>query len=251
MCLGVSVNDALAARHAGPAEFSVGAGGPEKKTESVRRAMDVLLDDVEARVLGSLMEKSLSTPEYYPLSLNALVAACNQKSSRDPVVDFSQETVHSAVLTLIDKGLVSESTVSRVPKFEECLSRDRKFVPRETAVLCLLMLRGSQTAGEIRARAGRLHAFENLEDVHSTLEDLASWGLIRQLERLPGRKEPRFAHTLSGERQDDSNRPGSVDGDAGPSMTERMASLEAQVVALRDEVEALKQALTSFRSQFE
>ena len=187
------------------------------------------------------------------MSLNALVNACNQKSSRDPVVEYGEATVEAALEALIEKDLVNKSTVSRVPKFEERLSAIRNFVPREIAVLCLLMLRGPQTIGEIRSRSGRLHAFEDLDAVSGTLKDLAEWGLLRQLRRLPGHKESRFAHLLSGDPES-APAEGTEPADAapcGPSLAERTDLLETQVAALKDELAALKQAFADFRGQFE
>lgn len=159
-----------------------------------------LLTDVEIRILGSLMEKALSTPDYYPLSLNALTNACNQKSSRDPVVVYDEGDVQSVLEALEEKKLVNRSGVGRVPKYEELLSPTYDLVPRETAVLCVLMLRGPQTVGELRSRTGRLATFENLEAVTEILEKLVDWGLAQQLDRLPGRKESRYDHLL-GERR--------------------------------------------------
>lgn len=161
--------------------------------------MDMNLTETEVRVLGSLMEKSLSTPDYYPLSLNALTNACNQKSSRDPVVSYSEAVVQAALEQLEQKGWVNRSDVARVPKYEERLSQQHNLLPRESGALCVLLLRGPQTAGEIRTRTSRMCRFNDLDEVTTTLADLESWGFVRCLARRAGHKEPRYAHLLSGD----------------------------------------------------
>jgi len=203
------------------------------------------------RILGSLMEKALATPEYYPLSLNALVNACNQKSNRDPVVAFGEFEIRTALDGLEEKGLVNQSRVGRVPKFEECLSRKYNLVPGEIAALGVLMLRGPQTAGEIRARSGRMYAFESLAAVEETLEKLADYGLAERMARLPGHKESRYAHLL-GDRPaaPASEMAESFSADA-PLLQERVALLEDQLSALQADMAALKTALQTFKAQFE
>jgi tRNA-Thr(GGU) m(6)t(6)A37 methyltransferase TsaA len=161
--------------------------------------MEMNLTETEVRVLGSLMEKSLSTPDYYPLSLNALTNACNQKSSRDPVVSYSEATVQTALDQLAQKGWINRSDVARVPKYEERLSQKHNFLPRESGALCVLLLRGPQTVGEIRARTSRMCRYNDLDEVITTLADLESWGFVRCLTRRAGHKEPRYAHLLSGD----------------------------------------------------
>jgi uncharacterized protein YceH (UPF0502 family) len=213
--------------------------------------MSTQLSAIEVRILGSLMEKALATPDYYPLSLNALTNACNQKSNRDPVVTYSENEVQFTLDGLEEKGCVNRSTVGRVPKYEESLSRKHDLVPCEIAALCILMLRGPQTAGEIRARSGRMCAFESLESVGETLEKLSEWGLAERLERLPGHKEPRFVHLL-GER---SVSPESV-AEAGlpvdeALLGERVALLEAELAEMRADLETLKAAFLAFKAQFE
>ena len=209
--------------------------------------MDLLLHPVEVRVLGSLLEKEITTPEYYPLSLNALVNACNQKSNRDPAVNFDEETVQQALHSLRDKGLLLAITGagSRVQKYAHRISERLNLGRRELAVLCELMLRGPQTLGELRTRAERMHPFDDLEQVQSVIDRLPE--LITKLERRPGEKESRFAHLLSGPpavSQDEPEPP-------APPRHDRMAALEAEIAQLRQELEDLKQQFAGFRKQFE
>lgn len=160
--------------------------------------MDLLLHPAEVRVLGSLLEKEITTPEYYPLSLNALVNACNQKSNRDPVVEFDSETVGQALEALRDKGLLLAITGagSRVPKYGHRISEKLNLGRRELAILCELMLRGPQTLGELRTRSERMHRFDDLAEVEAVLDRLPE--LVVKLPRRPGEKEVRYAHLLSG-----------------------------------------------------
>jgi uncharacterized protein YceH (UPF0502 family) len=197
------------------------------------------------------MEKSLSTPDYYPLSLNALAAACNQKSNRDPVVTYSESEMQTALEDLEEKHLVNQSGVGRVPKYEEQLSRKYNLVPREVAALCVLMLRGPQTAGEIRGRSGRLCEFENLEAVSETLAKLADWGLAQRLARLPGHKESRFAHLLGVLSEPAVSENVTDVSPADPTLVERVAMLESELEQLRSDMDKLKQALQAFKAQFE
>lgn len=216
--------------------------------------MDVILDDAAVRVLGSLMEKALATPEYYPLSLNALTAACNQKSSREPVVSYDEAEVRAAVDDLRGRELVHESSAGRVGKFEERFSNIHSLVPRETAVLCVLLLRGAQTTGEIRTHTARLHAFQRLEEVQASLETLEGLGFVQRLARLPGRKEPRWAHLLSGapgaSAPADAPAPPPESTEAAGD-THRMERLEAAVNSLQAEIAQLKTAFGEFKKQFE
>ncbi len=213
--------------------------------------MDVILNDREIRVLGSLMEKAMATPEYYPLSLNALANACNQKSNRDPVVDWDELTVQAAAEGLEKKRLANRSTVGRVPKYEEIFTRQHNLVASEAAVLCLLMLRGPQTPGAIRSRSDRLHAFDSLDVLQETLDRLCEWGHVSRLERLPGHKESRYTHLLGGEPEDGTETleradpvPASVDAD-------RLAALEADIQSVKEELADLRASFNSFRQQFE
>jgi uncharacterized protein YceH (UPF0502 family) len=213
--------------------------------------MDLVLDAMEIRVLGSLIEKELATPEYYPLSLNALTNACNQKSNRDPVVAYDEGSVASAAARLVEKGLVWESGVSRVPKYEERFTHERSLVPRESAVLCVLLLRGPQTVGEIRGRTARLHDFESLEEVQETLGNLVEWGYAQQLPRMPGHKESRYRDLLRGD----------VEAPAEPEVLElpyiphidiaRIEEIEEAVERMKKEIEDLRTAFATFKKQFE
>ena len=156
------------------------------------RATNVLLNEAEVRVLGSLVEKDITTPDYYPLSINAVVNACNQKSNRDPVMNLNEEAVRQALHSLNEKGLAgtASNADSRVPKYEHRMQEAFNFTRRETAVLCVLMLRGPQTPGELRGRTERMHRFEDLTDVQSTLQKLMTREepLVKVLPRQPGTK---------------------------------------------------------------
>lgn len=220
--------------------------------------MNIVLSEVEARVLGCLVEKEISTPEYYPLSLNALVNACNQKSNRHPVLNLDEDAVRKALRGLSDQMLARSAGVdSRVAKYEHRLADTFNFTRPEAAILCELLLRGPQTPGELRSRAERLHAFEDLSVVHTTLKHLMERQppLVALLPRQPGTKEARYAHLLSGEvetgeaQATPTREKSSVP--VGPGEHERAARVEAQVAALRDEVADLKQQFAQFRKQFE
>lgn len=214
--------------------------------------MDILLNDIEARVLGSLMEKGMTTPEYYPLSLNALTNACNQKSNREPVVDYDETTVVRALDSLRTKQLVVLSTSSRVPKYAEIFTGTRKMVTREAALLMVLLLRGPQTVGELRNRTERAYKFQNLEDVETTLEELCSIGYITRLPRMAGRKEPRYAHQLSGEVNIEAVSPGPEPATiAVRAENERIAALEEELQQLRQDFNALQAEFEKFRREFE
>jgi uncharacterized protein YceH (UPF0502 family) len=216
--------------------------------------MDVILNDVETRVLGSLVEKDVTTPDYYPLSLNALVNACNQKNNRDPVMHLVQE----ALSTLQDKRLAgpTSSADSRVTKYEHRLQEAFNFTRGETAVLCVLLLRGPQTPGELRGRAERMHRFEDLTEVQSTLQRLMQRDppLVRVLPRQPGNKESRYKHLLAGDVEDAADvaqAPSSPFVASNSHDADRITHLENEVSDLRKEVADLKQQLASFRKQFE
>jgi uncharacterized protein YceH (UPF0502 family) len=209
--------------------------------------MDWQLDAVEVRVLGSLLEKEATTPDYYPLSLNALVNACNQKSNRDPVVSYDDDTVEDALLTLREKGLAQRITGrdSRVPKHAQSFTEKLNMGRREAAVMCVLMVRGPQTVGELRGRTERIHNFDDLEAVESTLHRLAEIGFVKQLPRQPGFKEPRYTHLLSGDVEIADEAPASeVHVSRGSGDRDRIAALEAEVAQLRQDFE-------NFRRRFE
>ena len=212
---------------------------------------DSLLDAAEARVLGVLIEKEIATPEYYPLTLNALVNACNQKSNRDPAVDYDEATVEQALDGLRRKKLAATLSGAgmRVPKHRELFSEALNLGRREVALLCELMLRGPQTVGELHSRTERLHRFDGVEEVASCLERLIGRQpepLAIRLPRRPGTRESRYAHLLCGE----------VVADAAPEPPprpgqDRFAALEAEIFELRREIDQLKQELAQFRKQFE
>ncbi len=209
--------------------------------------MDIRLDDIEARVLGCLIEKELTTPEYYPLSLNALTNACNQKSNRDPVMGLEEEEVVAALDALRFKQLaVLSAEGGRVAKYRHILAEKLGLLPAELAVVGELLLRGPQTVGELRTRAERMHPFPDLAAIEETLGELMERGqpLVTRLARLPGRKEPRYAHLFSGE-------PAMEEGDLPPEPArlrvmagnERIAQLEQEVAALREEVGELRRMI--------
>jgi uncharacterized protein len=217
--------------------------------------MDILLSDIETRVLGALVEKEITTPDYYPLSLNALVNACNQKSNRDPVMSLAEDEVRQALYSLGEKrfaGPVS-SADSRVTKYEHRLQEVFNFDRREAAILCVLLLRGAQTPGELRGRTERMYRFEELADVQSTLQRLMQREppLVKMLRRQPGTKETRYGQLFSGEVESaepapaaDATSSSSVDG-------ERISRLEAELAGLHKKVAELEQQLADFRKQFE
>jgi len=207
--------------------------------------MDVQLDSAEVRVLGALMEKEIATPEYYPLSLNALVNACNQKSNRDPVVSYDDDTVETALESLRDKGLSMRITSrdSRVPKHEQRFTERFNLGRREAALMCVLMLRGPQTPGELRGRTDRLYTFDDLESVESTLNKLVEMGFVKQLPRQVGYKEQRWAHLLAGDA-DVEAAPAAASAERGPSDRERIAALERDLAELRREFDELKASLS-------
>ena len=220
--------------------------------------MGTTLSDVEVRVLGALVEKQVTTPEYYPLTLNALMLACNQKNNRHPVTSYDEATVGQAVETLREKNLayVFYGSTSRVPKYKHVLPEVMHLNQPELAVISVLMLRGPQTLGELRDRGARFYEFSGLEEVEATLNALASRDsepLVVRLPRQPGQKEARFGHLLSGEINIDDvvpvetsrrSRPGGAD-------SERIEKLEAEVEALKSEVAQLHDEFRQFRTQFE
>jgi uncharacterized protein YceH (UPF0502 family) len=217
--------------------------------------MDILLTEVETRVLGSLVEKELTTPEYYPLSLNALVNACNQKSNRDPVMNLDEEAVREALRTLDKKGLAgaADNMVSRVSKYEHRLQEAYNFTRHEIAILAELLLRGPQTPGELRSRADRMHKFDDLGIAQSTLQRLMKREppLVKVLPRQPGTKEARYAHLLSGDVEAPPESAAGVAATSSAHGGDRIARLEDQVENLQSEIADLKQQFAAFRKQFE
>jgi uncharacterized protein YceH (UPF0502 family) len=240
--------------------------------------MDITLTSVEARVLGALVEKEITTPEYYPLSLNALVNACNQKSNREPVMKLDEHAVTLAMRSLGEKEFAgaANTTDSRVRKYEHRLQEILNITRPEMAVLCVLLLRGAQTPGEIRGRAERLHHFEHLDDVQLALGKLMKRepSLVAVLPRQPGTKESRYLELMSGDasafaapsghpssssfRQHIENPGNSGQGSAvssraggGGMEAGRIAKLEAELMELRGEIDTLKSQFADFRKQFE
>lgn len=217
------------------------------------------LNAAEARVLGSLIEKQISTPDYYPLTLNALTNACNQLTNRDPVVSFDELVVVRALDGLREKRLATQyaGAESRVAKYKHTLTDALLLTPAEVALLCVLLLRGPQTVGELRTRCERLFRFDSLPEVEEALAALASrqpQGLVAKLPRQPGMKESRFAQLLAGPVEvtpagpppPEEPRPPAPDPDSA-----RIAQLEQEVALLRGDMAALRQDFAAFRQQFE
>jgi uncharacterized protein YceH (UPF0502 family) len=234
--------------------------------------MESTLNEREVRVLGALVEKQVTTPDYYPLTLNALLHACNQISNRDPVVRYDEREVSEAVESLRAKNLVYifYGADSRVPKYKHMMREVYSLAPPELAALCVLMLRGPQTVGEVRGRTSRLHEFADLREVETTLEGLAQRDepLILKLPRLAGRKEARYAHLLSGtpavEESVEARTANESEPHAGTttpttprsqssraSDAERVTRLEAEVESLRGELSEMRRLFEEFRKQFE
>lgn len=218
--------------------------------------MEVTLNPTELRVLGSLIEKELTTPEYYPLSLNALVNACNQKSNRDPAMSLDESEVSKALDSLRFKQMaLVAGGGGRVAKFRHALVEKYRFSPAELALLCELMVRGPQTVGELRGRAERMYQFGDIAEVEEVLAELMdrTQPVVTKLPRQAGRKESRYCHLFGGEPdlaalesagQSESARGRSVDA-------ERVEKLEAELAELRQEVSALHQLLSDFKKTFE
>lgn len=229
---------------------SRGAGPAEELKDG---NVDLLLNDREVRVLAALIEKEITTPDYYPLSLNALVNACNQKSNRHPVMALDEGAVRDALETLSHAGLAGPSSTaeSRVTKFAHRAQEFFNFDRRATALLCELMLRGPQTLGELRAHAERMHRFDDIETVEAALQKLSERQppLVKKLPRLPGTKEPRYAQLLGGEKPEwlTTAEPAAV----APPADDRMTHLESEVAELRQQVNELREAFAEFRKQFE
>jgi uncharacterized protein YceH (UPF0502 family) len=215
------------------------------------------LNAVEARVLGSLIEKDITTPDYYPLTLNALTNACNQSSNREPVVSYGEADVTRGLDGLRDKKLafMFQGADSRVAKFGHRIAETFELARPETAVLCVLLLRGAQTPGEIRGRTGRMHEFASLEATEASLQALigpSPQPLAVRLPRQPGMKEQRYAHLLSGEPAGPVPAPGGAEGDA-PARPEndRLSKVEQVALELRDEVAELRQQLAELKKILE
>lgn len=222
--------------------------------------MPTVLNEAEVRVLGALVEKQVTTPEYYPLTLNALIQACNQKNNRNPVVAFDEATVEEALEALRAKNLVYVfyGSTSRVPKYKQMMTEIFSLSPPELAIMCVLMLRGYQTVGELRSRTDRLYDFSGLQEVEDTLNSLSTKEpdvLVATLARQPGQKEIRYAHLLSGEvvadnRQSEPESSESIRG-FQPSRGDRLSTLEQEIELLRAEVGVMRREFEEFKKQFE
>jgi uncharacterized protein len=217
------------------------------------------LTDIEVRVLGSLIEKDITTPDYYPLSLNALVNACNQKNNRDPVMSLDEDSVSQALDTLQEKRLAGPASGadSRVTKYEHRLQEVFNFDRREIAILCVLLLRGPQTPGELRSRTERMYHFEVLDDIVSTLDRFSQRQppLAAVLPRQPGTKESRFMQLLSGDAPPaeilSARTSARAPQDKAEQDQDRLSHLENEILKLKREVAEIHQQLSNFRRQFE
>ncbi|HSP14581.1 MAG TPA: YceH family protein [Thermoanaerobaculia bacterium] len=218
---------------------------PTLDTDSPQRPrIPRALEPAEIRILGSLMEKQLSTPEYYPLTLNALVAACNQKSNREPVMELSEADVQRALDRLQDEKLAWRVMGGRAVRFDHNLDKVWHLKPAEKAIITMLFLRGPQTPGELRGRSDRLHRFETVAEVEDTLRDMAghSEPLVRELQRRPGQKESRWVHTAGGAVEEavvETQAP----AEAGTPLSARVTRLEARVEELHEQLRVLLQKL--------
>lgn len=218
--------------------------------------MATVLTEIEARVLASLVEKQLTTPEYYPLTLNSLTTACNQKNNRNPVTAYTEDQVSQALETLREKNLVYVfyGSTSRVPKYKHVMPEIIHLSPPELALMCALMLRGPQTPGELRGNASRLHEFHGLDEIEQTLKDLMfrdGEPLVARLPRQAGQKEIRFAHLLSGEVAIDVvSEPPSPRRTHTPA-PDRVSMLEEEIASLKSQVQDLQKQFDTFKKQFE
>jgi uncharacterized protein YceH (UPF0502 family) len=219
-----------------------------------------ILADIEIRVLGALVEKQVTTPEYYPLTLNSLTLACNQKNNRQPVTSYSEDHVARALESLREKNLsyVFYGSTSRVPKYKHVMPEVMRLNHAQTAIMCALMLRGAQTPGELRSNAGRLHEFSSLEEIEETLQSLITHDddpLVARLPRQVGQKEIRFTHLLSGELDLEALSAEAERASNAPpikrSSSDQVTRLEEKVEALTAEVEQLKEQFQEFKKQFE
>jgi len=215
--------------------------------------MTTILSDIEVRVLGSLVEKQITTPEYYPLTLNALTAACNQKNNRNPVTAYAEDQVSQALESLREKNLayVFYGSTSRVPKYKHVMPEVMHLSQPEVALMCVMMLRGPQTPGELRSNASRFHEFRSLEEIEQTLNGLMSQDgepLVARLPRQAGQKEIRFVQLLSGEVAIDESPESILPRRAA---ADRVAKLEEEVASLKSHVQDLQQQFDTFKKQFE
>ena len=217
--------------------------------------MPEILTEIEARVTGALIEKELTTPEYYPLTINALVAACNQKTNREPVVSYDEQIVQKALDDLREKNLayVFYGSTSRVPKYKHILDKVLELERSEISVICVLLLRGAQTLGELRGRTDRLYDFSGLGEVNETLDNLMRRDepLVARLERQPGQKEVRYAHLLSGEIDVSAYAKEVSSSGSKQADNERLTTLENELENLRGEFNLFRQSFEEFKKQFE
>lgn len=223
--------------------------------ESSARSLPVLSAG-EVRILGCLVEKELTTPDNYPLTLNSLLAACNQKTSRDPVMSLDAVAVEEGLRSLKERGFVREVSGAehRVPKFKHDMPFMLRLNHAQTAVLTVLMLRGAQTAGELRGRTERMYSFDSLDDVASTLDslrDLNGRRLVMELERQPGTKEPRYTHLLAGEEAAASLRVAAITGGESAERRDEIAELREEIAEVREELATLRTEFAKFREQFD
>jgi uncharacterized protein YceH (UPF0502 family) len=209
----------------------------------------ILLTAAQARVLGALIEKEITTPDYYPLSLNALMNACNQRSNREPVMDLDEDDVRQSLHRLQDQRLAgpARGADSRVTKYEHWLGEAFNFSRAETALLCVLLLRGPQTPGELRGRTERMHRFDEISDVLAGLQKLMERepALVAVLPRQPGTKEARYQHLLSGAVQIAPDAETTLPSSDSAAEDDRVAQLESAVAGLRQEIAALKLKIDS------
>ncbi len=219
--------------------------------------MEIILSEIEVRILGCLVEKEITTPDYYPLTLNALTNACNQKSNRNPVVSYDETAVVRGLDDLSEKGFAKRVSAvgSRVPKYQHTFLDKFDLGKREVAVLCELMLRGPQTSGEIRTHAERMYEFKGLEEVDEILQGLMEHGepLVVKLPRQAGRKEQRYAHLFSGKPEIQGTGQAALVEAADMQVraeNERIAKLEEELAMLRKEFDEMKLAFNELKSQF-
>jgi uncharacterized protein YceH (UPF0502 family) len=222
--------------------------------------VETLLTANEVRILGSLIEKEITTPEYYPLSLNALINACNQKSNRDPMMSIDEDAARTALRSLEARGYAgpADNFDSRVTKYEHRLQEAFNFDRRETAILCELFLRGPQTPGELRARCERMHKFEDLNEIQLTLGRLMKRepALVQLLPKQPGTKEARYTQLFAGDVATDESPSSSRDGGASLGDVQvpdrqRIAALELEIATLREELSEMKKQFSDFKKQFQ
>ena len=217
--------------------------------------MDVQLNEVEARIVGCLIEKEATTPDYYPLTLNALVAACNQKSNRFPIVEYDDQTVSKALERLRERNIVYVfiGSTSRVQKYKHILPKLLEIDLHEVAIICVLLLRGFQSIGELRERTQRIYEFESLEEVHQTLDELMHRDepLVVELPKQSGQKERRFAHLLSGEITPEILESVQNTPTASQAKQEQITKLEQEIAELKTDFATLRAEFEEFKKQFD